>query len=175
MLAQFFLESVPLHEVWFVVSPHNPLKEKSSLLPAHHRLMLVKKAIENQPKFRASDVEFHLSQPSYTVHTLAHLSEQYPRKKFALIMGEDNLATLSKWKNHAVILNEYPLLVYPRIKTEANQKTEHANHPNVHFYPAPVIGISSSMIREMIAQKKDVRFFMNEPAYEYLKEMHFYE
>src|ERR1700758_3097008 len=142
-----------LDEVWFVISPHNPLKEKQSLLAQNHRLYMVKLAVENHPKFKASDIEFKLSQPSYTINTLAHLKEKYPKRNFSLIMGIDNLQTFDKWKNYEQILKNYSLYVYPRPRLSAGKFVD---HPKVMLTDAPQMDISSSFIRKAIKEKKDV-------------------
>ncbi len=171
-IANYFAEYTDLNEIWFLVSPHNPLKEKKSLLAQHHRLCMVNLAIEDYPKFRSSDIEFHLPQPSYTIHTLAHLKEKYPKNDFALILGQDNLSTFHKWKNFEVILEHYSLYIYPRPNTE---KSTFDNHPHVIFTNAPQIEISSTFIRNAIKEKKDIRFFLHPKVWEYIDEMNFYK
>lgn len=161
-----------LEELWFVVSPQNPLKLRSSLLADRHRLQMVRVAIEENYKMRACDVEFHLPIPSYTVVTLAHLREQYPDREFSLIMGSDNLETFHKWRNYEYILENYQIYVYPR---PGHVNCELASHPNVHLVDVPMMDISSSYIRERIKQKRSVEYLLTEPVYKYLTEMHFYE
>src|ERR1044071_9749959 len=113
-LANYMLEFTDMKEVWFVVSPQNPFKGKSQLLKEQDRLLLVQLAIDDQPGYRSSNIEFGLPQPSYTVNTLVHLKEKYPTHRFSLIIGQDNLETFHKWKNHEEILSRHKLLVYPR-------------------------------------------------------------
>jgi len=161
-----------LEELWFVVSPQNPLKLRSSLLADRHRLQMVRVAIEENYKMRACDVEFHLPIPSYTVVTLAHLREQYPDREFSLIMGSDNLETFHKWRNYEYILENYQIYVYPR---PGHVNCELASHPNVHLVDVPMMDISSSYIRDRIKQKRSVEYLLTEPVYKYLTEMHFYE
>lgn len=161
-----------LDELWFVVSPQNPLKLRSSLLADRHRLQMVRVAIEENYKMRACDVEFHLPIPSYTVVTLAHLREQYPDREFCLIMGSDNLESFHKWRNYEYILENYQIYVYPR---PGHVNCELASHPNVHLVDVPMMDISSSYIRERIKQKRSVEYLLSEPVYKYLTEMHFYE
>lgn len=172
LLANYLLSFTDLDEVWFVISPHNPLKDKQSLLAQNHRLYMVKLAIENHPKFKASDIEFKLSQPSYTIHTLVHLKEKYPKKNFSLIMGMDNLQNFPKWKNYEQILANHCIYVYPRQHTHAGA---FAKHPNVIITQAPVVEISSSFIRKAILDKKDVSCFMPEKVAAYVSEMNFYK
>lgn len=172
VLANYMLEFTELERIWFVVSPHNPLKKKSTLLADHHRLALVREAIGDNTKYKASNIEFDLPQPSYTVHTLAHLEEKYPNDEFALIMGSDNLESLPKWKNFEVILERYKIYVYPRPGCTGG---ELAKHKNVVLTEAPEMNISSTMIRESIKAKKNMQFFMPQGAWKYCEEMHFYE
>ena len=126
-IAGYMAQFTDLDQVLFVVSPHNPLKEKKSLLKGHHRLAMVNAAIDDILYLRATDIEFSLPQPSYTVNTLVHLSEKYPQHKFSLIMGSDNLQSLDKWKNYEVILSNHSILVYPR---PGSAKSAFDNHPS---------------------------------------------
>jgi len=172
VLANYMLQFTELDEIWFVVSPHNPLKEKGSLLAQNHRLQMVRLAVEDHPKMKASNMEFILPQPSYTINTLTHLKEKYPKKEFCLVLGMDNLQTFDKWKNHEQILKNYELFVYPRQKSRGDKFND---HPRVHITEAPVIEISSSFIRAAIAGKKDVSCFMPDKVARYVKEMNFYK
>lgn len=171
-IANYMVEFHGLHQCWFVVSPQNPLKQKNTLLSHVHRYRMVQEAIDDYPKFRVSDVEFHLPVPSYTVHTLAHLEEKFPEHEFILIMGSDNLPTLHKWKNYERILEKYTLLIYPR---PGNSLNPFDGNPNVVITSAPWMDVSSSFIREAIKQKKDVRFFLHPAVWRYIEEMHFYK
>ncbi|MFY9308915.1 MAG: nicotinate (nicotinamide) nucleotide adenylyltransferase [Bacteroidia bacterium] len=172
VLANYMLEYTDIDKVWFVVSPHNPLKKKSSLLDEKHRLQLVNLAIGDNNRLKASDIEFKLPQPSYTVVTLAYLKEKYPNHEFALIMGADNLKNFHKWKNYEEILKHHQLYVYPRPESTTS---EFDNHPHVRLVNAPLMQISSTDIRQAIHDKKDVRYYVPETAWNYIKEMHFYE
>lgn len=179
------VEHTELDEVWLVVSPHNPLKNKATLLADYHRLALVREAIDDNPKLKASDIEFHLEKPSYTATTLAHLKEKYPKHQFSLIMGEDNLRTFHKWFNHDYLLNNFKLFVYPRVLTIQEEAAldqlpqlseELKNHPNVIFCnDAPVMKVSASFIRQAIKDKKEVRYLLTEPVYRYIDQMNFYK
>ncbi len=171
IIANHMVEHTNLDQVWFVISPCNPLKQKSSLLDERHRLSMVKIAIEDNPKFRASDIEFKLSQPSYTTHTLAYLADAYPNKEFSLIMGGDNLETIEKWKNYQFILDNYPIFVYPRPGCVIDKWLV---HPNVHITNSPFMDISSSYIRSQISQSKSIRYIVPEEVAKYIDEMHFY-
>ena len=172
VVANYIAEFGPVDEVWLVISPQNPFKSKESLLSNHHRLQLVQLAIGDYSKLKASTIEFDLPTPSYTVTTLAHLSEKYPQYRFSLIMGSDNLENFHKWKNYEAIIEHYHILVYPR-----NGFQGHAllNNPKFSLVQAPEVEISSSFIRQAIHDKKDVRHFLSPAVWEYLKEMHFYE
>ncbi len=171
-IANYMVEFTDMDQLWFVVSPQNPLKEKKTLLGQNQRLYMVNVAVEDFPKFKSSNIEFDLPQPSYTVNTLAHLKEKYPKHKFSLIIGQDNLATFDKWKNHEEILKQFKLYVYPR--PDAG-KSKFDKHPNVILTDAPMIDISSTFIRDAIKKKKDVRFFLPEKAWEYVDSMNFYK
>lgn len=184
IIANYMADYTNLDEVWLVVSPQNPLKNKASLLADYHRLQLVKIAIEGNTKLKASDIEFNLPKPSYTATTLAYLADKHPDYNFSLIMGEDNLRTFHKWLNHSDIIQNHHLYVYPRVLTEqeineidldSRHSNGFENHPNVHYFEAPVMKLSSSFIREAIKSKRDVRYTLTEPVYNYITEMHFYE
>lgn len=171
-LADYFIKNTDLDQIWFVVTPHNPLKPKATLLNDYKRLELVQLAIEDYPKFRASKIEFNLPQPNYTIHTLAHLKEKYPTHQFVLILGEDNLANFDKWKNHEVILEQYELYVYPRPGVEAKK---FKNHPHVKMVDAPNMDVSSTFIRESIRNKKTVENLLPEKVWQYIDDYHLYE
>jgi nicotinate-nucleotide adenylyltransferase len=171
MLAKYILNEYDLDEIWFVVSPQNPLKDKKSLLDEHHRLQLVRLAVEDEPKFKASDIEFKLERPSYTINTLVHLTEKYNRP-FVLLMGADSAMSLKKWKNYAAILDGYEVYVYPRPGDDVESIIK---HKNLKIINAPQIELSATYIRQAIKAKKDVRFLLSEKVYDFVKEMHFYE
>ena len=173
IIANHLVEFSDLDEVWFVVTPQSPHKKKQSLLDNHHRYELVYIAVENYPKLRPSDIEFKLSQPNYTVHTLAHIAEKYPEKEFCLIMGEDNLKTFHKWKNYEAIIEHHDIYVYPRIGG-GKVKNQFRDHPKVHRVDAPVIQISATHIRNSIKEGKNVQSLMPEGVWKYVDEMNFY-
>ncbi len=186
VIANYMADFTELDQVWMVVSPHNPLKEKATLLTDMHRLALVKVAIDDNSKLRASDIEFNLPKPSYTSTTLAYLKEKYPENEFALIMGEDNLRTLHKWKNHETILKNHKIYVYPRVLTtqeeaevsDINAKigNDFSQNANVIFCEdAPVMKVSATFVRNAIKEGKDVRYLLTEPVHKYIEEMHFYK
>lgn len=144
-------------EIWFVVSPQNPHKKNKNLLHEFDRLGLVEAAIADDYHFRACDVEFHLPKPSYTVDTLTVLAEKYPQHHFKLIIGEDNLASFPKWKNHEIILADYGLIVYPRPDAK---ETDLVDHPNVKMIDAPKMDISATLIRKMIRAEKSIKYLV---------------
>lgn len=172
-IANHMAEHSDLDQVWLVVTPHNPHKKKRSLLEDHHRLAMVRIAVEPYPKLRASDIEFGLPQPNYTVKTLAHLEEKYPDHQFALIMGEDNLKSFTKWKNYDVIAKRHELYVYPRI-SEGVIDPGWANHPKVTRVEAPIMEISATFIRKGIEAGKNIRPLLPQDVWIYLDEMNFY-
>ena len=172
VIANYMLEFTDLDRIWFIVSPHNPHKEKRSLLADEHRLQMVQQAIGDNKKMKVSNVEFSLPQPSYTVNTLAYFKKKYPKNRFVLIIGSDNLTTFHKWKNYEKILKNFYLYVYPRL---GNNGGDLAKHPHVKIIDAPVIDISSTFIREAIKKKKDVRYLMPEAVSKCVKKMQFYK
>ncbi len=174
IIANHMVEFSDLDEVWFVVTPHNPHKKKKTLLEDHHRLAMVRIAVEEYPKLQASNVEFDLPQPNYTVNTLVHLEEKYPEKNFSLIMGEDNLKSLHKWKNYEVILERYSIYVYPRI-SEGTVETQFDNHKKIKKVDAPIIELSSTFIRKGIKAGKNIRPMLPAEVWTYLDEMNFYK
>jgi len=172
IIANQMLANSDLDEIWFVISPQNPLKEKASLLEDHHRLALVKIAIDDNPLFKACDIEFKLPQPSFTIHTLVNLEEIYPQRQFCLIIGSDNLSSFHKWFNYEEILNRYQLLVYPRPGFDGGA---FANYPSVKWVASPLMEISSSYIRNAIKHDKSMKYLLPEKVLTYITEMHFYE
>jgi len=167
IIANHMAEYSDLEQVWMVVTPHNPLKKKNTLLEDFKRMQLVALATEDFPKIKPSDIEFKLAQPNYTVNTLAHLQDKYPQHEFALIMGEDNLKSLHKWKNYEVILENYDLYVYPRISAELSE-LDLKNHPRVHKIDAPIVEISSTFIRENLKKKKNVQPLLPFKVWEFI-------
>ena len=185
-LANYIVENSALQQIWFVVSPQNPFKRKENLLADYHRLELVNQAIENDDRFRASNIEFNLPKPSYTATTLAYLKEKYPQHEFAIIMGEDNLRTLHKWHNYEQILKNHTLYVYPRLLTMQEEhevgtinshiSNDFSKEGNVIICDeAPVMKVSASFVRQAIKDGKDVRYLLTEPVHRYINEMNFYK
>jgi len=174
IIANHMAEFADLDQIWMVVTPHNPLKKKATLLDDHHRLQMVYLATENFPKIKPSDIEFKLTQPNYTVNTLAHLHDKYPNYEFSLIMGEDNLKTLHKWKNYEVLLDNHDIYVYPRI-SEDPENVALKSHPRIHIIDAPVVEISSTFIRNNIKKGKNIQPLLPSKVWEYIDHNNFYK
>ena len=172
MLANYIVEYTDLDSIWFVVSPQNPFKDKESLLQDRHRFDMLEMAVRNDSRFEVCDIEFNMPKPSYTIDTLTRLSELYPETEFHLICGMDNLVNFKKWKNAQEILDNYNLLVYPRKGYEGGDLI---NHKSVRIIDAPEIEISSTFIRNAVAENKDVCYFMPEKSYNYMIDMNFYK
>lgn len=173
IIANHMAENADLEQVWLVVTPHNPHKKKETLLDDYHRLQMVHLATEDYPKLKPSDIEFKLSQPNYTVNTLVHLEEKYPDHEFSLIMGEDNLKSLHKWKNFEVLLQNHDIYVYPRLSPE-QENLDLKNHPKVHLIDAPIVEISSTFIRKSIKDGKNIQPLLSDKVWEYIDHNNFY-
>lgn len=171
IIANFMVSQSDLRQVWMVVSPQNPLKQKQSLARDHDRLHLVRLAIGDNPNLRASNIEFDLPKPSYTIDTLTYLREKYPDNQFVLIMGGDNLITLHKWKNYELILRNYQIYVYQRPSYDLG---ELAKHPHVQVFEAPQMHISASYIRRCIQQGLSVQYLVPDAVFEYLNKSGLY-
>ena len=165
-LANYFVEFTDIDQLWFVISPHNPLKKKESLINDQMRLEMVELAIDGDHRFQSCDIEFHMPKPSFTIDTLTYLSEKHPKREFILLMGSDGLLTFHKWKNYDQLVNSYTRYVYPR-KTDI--PIDYNQHRNIVLIDkAPLIEISSSFIRKSIKEKKDIRFFLPEKVEDYI-------
>ncbi len=171
-IANFMVEFTDVEQVWFIVSPQNPLKDKKTLLDDYQRLEILNRAVGNNPKYRVSNIEFTLPKPSYTIDTLAYLYDKYRNEDFVLIMGADNLESIEKWKNYKEILHYYKLYVYPR---PGHDGGKYKKHKKIKFVNAPFMDISSSFIRKAIKAGRKLEHFIPPNAYEYIEEMHFYE
>lgn len=179
IIANHFAEHTDLNQVWMVVTPHNPLKNKDTLLKDSVRLQLVELATEDFPKIKSCNIEFQLPQPNYTVNTLAHLQDKYPKNEFSLIMGEDNLKSFHKWKNHEVILENHAIYVYPRVDENGQtnndvEKYGFKNQNNVHFIAAPIVEISATFIRNSIKNKKNIQPLLPNKVWEYIDHNNLY-
>lgn len=172
MIANYMLEFSDIDQVWFVLSPQNPFKKKKNLLEDYHRLAMLQEALEDLYDYCVCDIELKMPKPSYTIDTLTYLQERHPKNEFVLLMGGDNLKNLHKWKNARRIIDNYAINVYNRPGEEITKVPEGGK---IQFYTAPLIEISSSFIRQAVEEGKDMRFFMPPPAYQYMREMHFYE
>ncbi|SCY02203.1 nicotinate (nicotinamide) nucleotide adenylyltransferase [Flavobacterium anhuiense] len=184
IIANHMAEFADLDQIWMVVTPHNPLKKKATLLDDQQRLQMVYLATEDYPKIKPSDIEFKLPQPSYTVITLAHLQEKYPNHEFSLIMGEDNLKTLHKWRNYEVILENHDIYVYPRLEAKGRtgeaisdepENVELKSHPKIHVIDAPIVEISSTFIRNSIKEGKNIQPLLPPKVWEYIDHNNFYK
>lgn len=178
IIANHLAEFSDLDQIWMVVTPHNPFKKKDTLLDDYQRLQMVNLAIEDFQKIKSSDIEFKLPQPNYTINTLAHLQEKYPKHEFSLIMGQDNLKSFHKWKNYEVILQNHDLYVYPRISAEAEDeafKNSTDYGTKIHLIDAPIVEISSTFIRESIKKGKNVVPMLPPKVWEYIDHNNLYK
>jgi nicotinate-nucleotide adenylyltransferase len=157
-------------KVWFVLSPHNPLKESHSLLNEYDRLHLVELAIKDNPKFRVSNVEFHLPKPSYTIDTLTYLTEKFPLERFSIIMGSDSFQNIGRWKNAEQLLSQYELIVYNRPGFPVNAP----EGAHVQVMNAPLLDISASFIRNLVREKKSARYLLPDAVWEYIVDNRYY-
>jgi nicotinate-nucleotide adenylyltransferase len=171
IIANHMVQYTNLKQVWFIVSPQNPLKQSAGMLNEYHRLYLIKIAIEGEKNLRASDVEFGLSKPSFSVNTLAHLHEKHPEYEFALIMGSDSFENITRWKNYQHILQYYPIFIYKRPQHEITQSFSEASVTIVH---APILEISATHIRDNIKNGKSIRYLVPEKVKEEIEKGHYY-
>ncbi|WP_055447442.1 nicotinate (nicotinamide) nucleotide adenylyltransferase [Lacinutrix mariniflava] len=174
IIANQLVENSDLDQIWFVVTPHNPFKKKSTLLDNFQRLEMVYLATKDYDKLKESNIEFNLPQPNYTINTLTYLQEKHPDYQFSLIMGEDNLKSFHKWKNYEIILENHNIYVYPRI-SEGTTDTQFSEHKKIHKVDAPIMEISSTMIRKAIKEGKNIKPLLPINVWEYLDEMNFYK
>lgn len=171
MIANYIVETTELDKVWLVVSPHNPFKQKDTLLNEYDRLHLVTLGIGENSKLHASDIEFKLPKPSYTIDTLTYLKEKYPQHRFSLIMGSDNLHSFHKWKNAEFILKNYQIYAYKRKGFIINPFQEQIN---VQLLDVPLLDISASFIRENIHKNISMQYFLPEKVWEYIQLNHLF-
>jgi nicotinate-nucleotide adenylyltransferase len=170
IIAAHVLNETSTDELWFVLSPQNPLKKSSTLLNEHDRLHLVQLAIDKEPKMRASTVEFSMPKPSYTIDTLTYLSEKYPHHTFTVIMGGDSYTNIKKWKNYKDLVEKYQILIYNRPNFLIKETTEKAE-----VLDAPLLEISSTTIRTLVKAGKNVRFLLPEKVKDYIEENNYYK
>lgn len=171
-LANYICEYEQLDEVWFVVSPQNPLKQMDAMLDESKRMELVASAIKGYSKFRASDVELTLPRPSYTIHTLAHLSTHHPDREFTLIIGSDNWKLFDRWKESHRIITHYPILIYPR---QGYPIDPSSLPPTVRVAHTPILEVSSTFIRQALSEGKDVSYFLHPDTYRIIRKEGLYQ
>lgn len=162
IIANHIINETDVDQLWFVVSPQNPLKESSSLLNEHQRLHLVRLAIEGEAKFQVSNIEFGMPRPSYTIDTLTFLEEKHPTYEFAVVMGGDSFQNVTKWKNYKTLLEKYNLLIYKR----PGFKIDETLSDKITILDAPLLEISSTHVRKLIKAKKSFRFLITDPVLE---------
>lgn len=170
IIASHLINQTDLNEVWLVVSPQNPFKSSSVLLNEHHRYHLVQTALENETKIKASNIEFKLPKPSYTVNTLTYLKEKYPQHEFFIIMGSDGFQNINKWHNAEVIIKNYPIYIYKRPGFEVTQNFG----ADIKILEAPLLEISSTHIRKLIKEKKSIRYLVPEDVREEIEKNNYY-
>jgi len=170
IIANYATEHCPVDQVWFVVSPHNPLKETRSLLKEYDRLHLVKLAISDNDRFRASDIEFTLPRPSYTIDTLTHLAEKFPKYTFSVIMGGDSFQNIHRWKNYEVLLRQYPLIIYERPGFPITE----THGAQLQMLQAPMLDISATFIREELKAGKSIRYLVPDAVRLYIEQNRYY-
>lgn len=171
IIASHVVHNTDVDKIWFVVSPHNPLKEAHTLLNEYDRLHLVELAIQDNPKFRASSVEFSLPKPSYTIDTLTYLKEKFPLEQFSVVLGSDSFQNLERWKNFEQLIANYRLIVYDR----PGFATDNRYNADVTVTTAPLLEISSSFIRKQIADKKSVRYLLPNAVHDYILDNRYYQ
>jgi nicotinate-nucleotide adenylyltransferase len=171
IIANYMANHTDLDQVWLVVSPHNPLKDRGDLINMYDRLEMAKLAVENTDNIRVSDIELRLPQPSYTIDTLTYLREKYPEHQFSLIMGSDNLVSLKKWKNYELILRDYQVHVYPR---PGFSNPDFSGHPSITITKTPLMELSATFIRKAIKEGKNIQFFVSEPVLQFIESKNLY-
>lgn len=171
IVANHIVEHADIDKLWFVVSPHNPLKDSNSLLNEYDRLHLVRLAIEENTKFRASNIEFSLAKPSYTVDTLTYLSEKFPLEKFSIIMGSDSFQNIHRWKNFEFLVKNYPIIIYNRPGFEVTD----THGADVTIMDAPLLQISATYIRNQIKENRSIRYLVPEKVADYIEESNYFK
>jgi len=166
IIAEYMATRTDLEQVWFVVSPHNPLKNRATLANDFDRLHMVQLAIDDNPRLRVSNIEFSLPKPSFTIDTMVYLHEKYPQHQFSLIMGSDNLSGIKKWKNYELLLQRYTIHIYKREETSAGQPLDVPT--DIRLYDVPMMDISSTYIRQCIASGLSIRYMVPEPVFQFL-------
>ena len=170
IIANHILNEGKVRELWFVVSPHNPFKERSSLLNEQHRLQLVRLAIDTTPGMRASNIEFNLPKPSYTIDTLTYLEEKYPKHTFYIVMGSDGFQNINKWKNAEQLLKNTSIIIYKRPGFDIKEELP----ANILIVDAPLLEISSTHIRKLIKEKKSIRYLVPDTVLDEIEKQQYY-
>ena len=173
-LANYVLEYAPFDEIWFVVSPQNPLKDNSDLAPAVHRLEMTKTAIRSEPRFKICNIEFSMPIPSFTINTLQKLNNLYPNHDFTLIIGSDNMININRWHNYNLLLRNHSILVYPRPGYPL-EKVPGSPNKSIKIIEAPVLDISSTLIRKGLKERKKLNFLLPQGVYDYISEHQLYQ
>jgi len=171
IIANYMANFTDLDEVWLVVSPHNPLKQKNNLANSFDRLEMVNLALANDERLKASQIEFSLPQPSYTIDTLVHLSELYPNHRFTLIMGSDNLYSLHKWKNFEILLRDFEIAVYPRPGFLGHELEQ---HPSIRMTDTPLMELSATFVRQAVKAGKSIRYFVPDAVMDFIEKKGLY-
>ena len=172
IIASHILYNSNLDQLWFVVSPQNPLKQSAGLLNEYHRLYLVQLSVEEEKNMRAIDIEFKLPKPSYTINTLTYLVEKYPDHSFSVIMGSDSFQNISRWKNYEQLLKNYPIYIYPR---SGSSEIEKYTNARVTVVKAPILEISATQIRNNIKEGKSIRFLVPDKVREEIEKNGYYK
>ncbi|MDO9152867.1 MAG: nicotinate (nicotinamide) nucleotide adenylyltransferase [Paludibacter sp.] len=172
-LAEYLIENSAVDEVWFIVSPCNPLKDQKELIDEYLRLDMLMLAIKEQPKFKASDVEFTMPIPSYTIDTLYKLKTNFPQHHFSLMIGSDNALVFHKWKKYKQLLKHFEVFVYPRTGYYFSEVA--AKYPQMKLTDTPLYDISSTQIRADLAQKKDVNHWLHPDVFQFIIENNLYQ
>lgn len=172
IISEYVYNNTSVEQVWFILSPQNPLKNSKTLLNAYDRLHLLKLAIEDNPIFQTSDVEFRLPLPSYTIDTLTYLQEKYPQHQFAVIMGSDSFQNIRNWKNYELLLNDYEIIIYerPGFKVNADSLGKH-----ILLQGAPLLEISATQIRNLLKARKSIRYMLPAKVYQEITENKYYQ
>lgn len=170
IIANHVVENSDVDKIWFVVSPHNPLKDAHSLLNEYDRLHLVELAIQDNNKFRASNVEFYLPKPSYTIDTLTYLTERFPLEQFSIVIGSDSFQNISRWKNYEQLVQHYSFIVYKRPGFEITE----TYNAKMNILDAPLLEISSTFLRKQIKANKSIRYMMPDAVWKYIDENRYY-
>jgi len=170
IVANHVVNNTDVDKLWFVVSPHNPLKDSHSLLNEYDRLHLVNVAIEDNPKFRGSNVEFSLPKPSFTIDTLTYLTEKFPLEQFSIIIGSDSFQNIHRWKNFEQLVSRFPFIIYNRAGFEITE----TYGAKLTLLDAPLLQISSTYIRKQLKEKKSIKYLVPDKVEKYIVDNRYY-